>query len=147
MTPFQIGSYVSWELYPQVKVSLDSRYEVAYPEHLVTEHSNFVKARGDQWQELPDRYPTDLVLIPTNAPVHDQIDLLTSQGSNLEPGRVKHAWKVIYRDDSYTILANARSALRLPVVDRRNQALKDRVGEVFSQSLSHWNRLNDSHTR
>ncbi len=143
LTPFQIGAYVSWELYPQVKVSLDSRYEVAYPDHLVTEHADFIKARGDQWQNLPNHYPTDLVLIPTSAPVHDHIDKLTSQASNLEPDQLKQAWKVVYRDDSYTILANERSAHQLPDVDRRNQVLKDRVGEVFSQSLSHWNHATE----
>src|SRR5262249_5369267 len=32
MVPFRIGAYVSWKLYPAVKVSVDSRYEVAYPD-------------------------------------------------------------------------------------------------------------------
>lgn len=73
-------------------MSLDSRYEVAYPDHVVTEHVDFAKAHGDQWHELPDRYPTDLVLIPTNAPAHDHIDQITTQVSNViltqvDPGK------------------------------------------------------------
>ena len=35
MVPFRQGAYVSWRLYPAVKVSLDSRYEVAYPDAVV----------------------------------------------------------------------------------------------------------------
>ena len=31
-TPFAWGSYVSWRLYPNIKISMDGRYETAYPE-------------------------------------------------------------------------------------------------------------------
>src|SRR5262249_39408946 len=35
MVPFRLGAYVSWKLYPAVKVSLDSRYEEVFSDEIV----------------------------------------------------------------------------------------------------------------
>jgi hypothetical protein len=70
MTPFRVGAYVSWKLYPAVKVGLDSRYEVAYPDAVVRQVFDFYGARGD-WRSTLRDFTTDAVLIPTDAPVSE----------------------------------------------------------------------------
>jgi hypothetical protein len=45
MAPFEYGAYVTWKLYPAVRVAVDSRYEVAYPGWWVDEMFRFYQAR------------------------------------------------------------------------------------------------------
>jgi hypothetical protein len=103
LVPFEVGGYVSWMLYPHVKVSLDSRYEVAYPPALLGEHTEFYRA-GRDWHAILDRYPTDLALVPVGWPVDAKM-------------RDEAAWSLVYRDDAYELFA--RPGLDLPHVDRR----------------------------
>lgn len=140
LTTFQDGSFVSWQLYPHVKVSLDSRYEVAFDDSLVQQHVNFGKVRGPQWWQVLQQYPTDLALIPTNDPVYQHLDQLQQVGLNSDSPipDLEHNWQIIYRDDSYVILASDHWAERLPVVDKTNQELPNRVDQVFSKAVSHW---------
>ncbi len=140
ITPFQYGSYISWRMFPQVKVSLDSRYEVAYQEHVLAEHVQFTKAQGDHWWALLDQYPTDLALIESTAPVVAQLDKLSTAYSTENPPPTREPWEIVYRDDSYVILASQTWAEKLPRVDRRQQHLADRVDEAFSMATSHWYR-------
>jgi len=72
MTPFLYGAYVSWRLYPAVKVSLDSRYEVAYPMELLPENLEFYSAKPG-WRRTLEKYATDAVLAPRNAPVGQEL--------------------------------------------------------------------------
>jgi len=108
MTPFSEGAYVSWELGPAVKVSMDSRFEVAYKPGLLEEQTAFYRAQ-EGWQQVLDRYPTDAVLVRRTEPV---APLLIQM-----PG-----WTRVYEDDSYAIVA--RSDLHLPVVDRTGEPLE-----------------------
>jgi hypothetical protein len=103
--PFEYGAYVSWMLYPSIKVSLDSRYEVAYPTTLLDEHLELYRAQPG-WRVILTRYPTDAVLVPRGTPVE------ASLGADTE-------WPRVYEDDAYTIFA--RSQLGLPFVDLRGQ--------------------------
>ncbi len=68
MTPFAHGAYVSWKLHPAVRVSMDTRYEAAYPPALVAEHFRFYAA-APGWQATLTAYPTDIVLVPRSAAV------------------------------------------------------------------------------
>ncbi|HVI07485.1 MAG TPA: hypothetical protein VND65_04240 [Candidatus Binatia bacterium] len=68
MTPFRLGAYASWKLYPAVKVSLDSRYEVAFPDDVVKSVFDFYEARPD-WRKTLEAFPTDAVLVPVDAPI------------------------------------------------------------------------------
>jgi hypothetical protein len=113
MTPFTLGGYVSWECYPRVKVSIDGRYEVAYPPALLGELIDCYAGRGD-WMKTLERYPTDIVLI------HDPSPLRT-----LLPQRTK--WDCIYRDDAYSLWA--RPGLTLPHEDHRGERIAGTVAE------------------
>jgi hypothetical protein len=125
MVPFRPGAYVSWKLYPNAKVSIDSRYEVAYPNDWVERVFQFYEGRRGEalggethepetrevradggWRETLDAYPTDLVLAPKSAPV---LPLLYEVG-----------WKPVYIDAQFELAA--RPGLSLPAVDRSSEA-------------------------
>lgn len=101
MVPFRAGAYVSWKLYPAVRVSIDSRYEVAYPDAWV-ERSFLFYDGGAGWQSTLTAYPTDLVLTRKTARVQSLL-----QGLN---------WHSVYTDAEFELLA--RPGLTLPVMDR-----------------------------
>ena len=72
LVPFRLGAYVSWKLYPEVKVSLDGRYEEVYSAQVMREIFNFYEA-GLGWRATLDAYPTDAVLAPRDSPVCDKM--------------------------------------------------------------------------
>ena len=103
MTPFHCGAYVTWELYPAVKVSLDGRYEVAFAEQVFPDHQRFYEALPG-WQAILQAYEHDLILVPRDSPVARlwvDADQPPVQG-----------WQVVYRDESFEMLA--RDGLELP---------------------------------
>jgi hypothetical protein len=104
MVPFDAGAYVTWKLHPAVKVSFDSRFEAAYPPGLLEEHQTFYDV-GPGWETILGKYPTDAVLIPTEAPVAKHLGDL--------------GWSRTYQDDFYAVFA--RAGTTLPVVDDRGQ--------------------------
>lgn len=102
MTPFDEGAYVSWKLYPNVRISMDSRYEVAYPEWMMT-RNQLAYDTGD-WRTFVDAYPADVILARRNSPLESSL---------------AHSWTRVYRDGAYCLYA--RSGLNLPAVDRGDQ--------------------------
>jgi hypothetical protein len=100
MVPLRQGAYVSWKLYPAVKVSLDSRYEVAYSDAIVKQIFDFYEGRPD-WRSTLREFPTNAVLIPTDAPI-----LRLMQSTD---------WRPVYTDQQFQIYARPDS--RLPAQD------------------------------
>jgi len=94
MVWFNHGAYVSWRMFPRVKVSLDGRYEVAYPHGAVEESVAFFNAE-ESWRETLEKYPTDMVLAPASTAICD-----TMQNA-IENGEL--SWKAIYQDASFVI--------------------------------------------
>ena len=80
--------------------SVDSRYEVAFPNWWVEETFRFYSAKPG-WESTLERYPTSLVLAARTSPV---ASLIGAQG-----------WKRIYTDGAFEIYA--RRGLDLPVAD------------------------------
>jgi hypothetical protein len=119
MTPFGVGAYVTWHLYPEVKVGLDSRYDVAFPTEQADEAMRVFAGQTDApdaWLAFMDRFPTDLILVRPVMPLHDQI--MDHVGSAPQP-----AWVEVYRDDAYALFGRPEVAESLPRVDRRGEAL------------------------
>ena len=83
-TPFAWGSYVSWRLYPKVKISMDGRYETTYPESTFEINNDFYDHKGD-WLRLCRQFKVDYVIL----------DL---QGEQLRPEAVQAA--------GYTLITN-----------------------------------------
>lgn len=98
MVPYDWGAYVMWRLGPAVKISMDSRYEVAYPPWRLDEDDQFYFARPG-WQEILEKYPTDLVLVPGDFPIVKQL--------GVHPG-----WRRIYEDPQFVMFA--KQGLDLP---------------------------------
>jgi hypothetical protein len=115
MVPFEAGAFVSWKLYPAVKVSCDGRYEVAFPPAQVQELWDFY-ARQRNWQQTLRRYPPDVVFVPRNNPLENLLEQTTTTDS-------KTLWTLVYRDDGYSLYARQDIASRLPVVDRSGQPM------------------------
>jgi hypothetical protein len=107
LTPFSAGAFVTWELYPAVRVSLDGRYEVAYEPELLDQHLEFYRAEG-AWERLIEDPPADAILALANAPVVAALEQ-------------HEGWRRVYRDDAYEVFARAHSAL--PAEDRRGEQL------------------------
>ena len=105
MVPFQHGAYVSWKLYPAVKVSVDSRYEVAYSDEWVDRMFRFYAAEPG-WRETLTAYATDLVLVPRITPVARMIQ----QGD----------WQIVYEDREFEIFA--RPGLTLSFTDHTSES-------------------------
>jgi hypothetical protein len=110
MTPFDAGAFVSWKLYPAVKVGMDSRYEVAYPAAAADE--NFALYTGEPgWQEVLEKYATHAVLVPSWSPLNAHL-------ADLAP-----SWRRVYVDDGYAIFARDGFGDGLPVVDRAGEQI------------------------
>jgi hypothetical protein len=107
MVPFRAGAYASWKLYPSVKVSVDSRYEVAYPETWVEQTFRFYGA-GDDWRETLDAYGTDLALVPKAAPVRPLIQ--------------QSGWMAVYVDDEFELYA--KPGIQLPTLDATGRTIR-----------------------
>jgi hypothetical protein len=96
MTPFRLGAYVSWKLFPAVKISFDSRYEVAYPEQVTKDIFDFYDA-SSTWNDVLRKYPTDLVLVPEESAIAALIR--------------ESDWKRIYRDQQFAVYARPGYAI------------------------------------
>ena len=102
MTPFRVGAYVSWKMYPDVKVSMDSRFEVAYPYEAVQENTAFYNG-ASSWHEISQRYGTDGLLVPNWAMVKIYLDEKPT------------TWKLIYKDGAYSLYMTEDTAAGYPV--------------------------------
>jgi hypothetical protein len=63
VVPFSWGSYSSWRLYPHIKVSIDGRYEAAYPESTFAMNQDFVRRRGADWDRILKQHPVDFIIL------------------------------------------------------------------------------------
>ena len=89
--PFAWGSYVSWRLYPNVKISMDGRYETTYPESTFKLNNDFYDHRGD-WLRLCREFKVDYVIL----------DL---QWERLRPEELEAAgYALIWKEDSVSAL-------------------------------------------
>jgi hypothetical protein len=98
-TPLWWGSYLTWELYPSIRVSMDGRNISLYPDRMVIENFDFyLKNASEADVEVPLRYATDFVLVPADSPVM----------SRLETDR---RWRLAFRDPDAALFARSDSAL------------------------------------
>jgi hypothetical protein len=132
ITPFNHGAYLSWTLFPRVRVSLDGRYEVAYQPQVMEDHHQLFDG-GPEWAELLEKYPSDAVLVEQASGLRPMLDVFRYRANGQELP-TKNAWRICYEDDAFIILAAAHCAL--PTVDRRGQPLIDGAWQAFSPEYS-----------
>jgi hypothetical protein len=104
--PLWWGSYITWQLYPAVRVSMDGRNISLFSDRMVVENFDFyLKDAATVDAEAPARYDTSLLLIPTDSPVLSRIET---------DGR----WRQVFRDDDAALFVRAgaeyRSAFNRP---------------------------------
>lgn len=98
-TPFAWGSYLSWRLYPGIKISMDGRYEAAYPESTFALNNDFFDHTGD-WFRICREYKVDYVIL----------DLQTER---LRPeDLIGKGYVLIWKDDSVSALLALPEHLR-----------------------------------
>jgi hypothetical protein len=103
--PFHAGAYLSWALRSAVRVSIDGRWEAAYPPALLTQHVEFFSALDD-WASIRARFPTDVVVAERHEPV---VEAMLAEG----------LWPLVYQDDGWAVFV--RPGLTLPISDRRGE--------------------------
>ncbi len=129
--PFNSGAYVSWKLFPAVKISIDSRYEVAFPPGAIEEEAAFYSAE-DGWEAIPKKYDTKAILVPTSLPVAkfmlESNEARRARGELKEVGEgeleTKFPWSLVYTDNSFSIYIAEEFAADFPLVDRTNQLIE-----------------------
>jgi hypothetical protein len=68
--PLWWGAYTTWKLYPSVRVSMDGRNVSLFSDEMVLENLRFYLDEASHVDiDAPSRYPTDFLLVPTDAPV------------------------------------------------------------------------------
>jgi hypothetical protein len=110
MVPFGTGAFVSWRLYPAVRVSIDSRYEVAYPAGTLEESVRFYRAKDD-WAVTLAKYRTDAVLLPWWSPLAEPL-------ANAPDYTGSTGWRKVYKDDAYAVYVRRGLAHHYPSIDR-----------------------------
>jgi hypothetical protein len=120
MVPFAAGAFISWKLYPYVKVSMDSRFEVAYHYESVAENINFYAAKKD-YLNIPLKYETDAILVPNWRKIKMELEKTTSKTNNTT---LLKRWVQVYTDAAYSIYMNPKIAVRYPIVDSTHVTIK-----------------------
>jgi hypothetical protein len=100
LVPFNYGAFVLWKLHPNVKVSLDSRYEVAYPAEVFDDQFKLYMG-AENWRELLKKYNPDFILTRTVLPLSKNIHQLRD-------------WSLVYYDANWEIFA--KNDIDLPLV-------------------------------
>ena len=108
--PFHAGAYVSWQQAPAIRVSIDGRWEAAYPPELLDEHVRFFDAL-DGWPAVRASYPPDVVIAERAQPV---VGAMVAEGQ----------WPLVYQDDGWVVFA--RPGLALQARDRRGETVTGR---------------------
>jgi hypothetical protein len=62
VVPFSWGSYAAWRLYPDVKISMDGRYETTFPESTFLMNEDFYNKRGD-WTKVLRDHKVDYIIL------------------------------------------------------------------------------------
>lgn len=91
LTCFEWAAYVSWRLSPAVKVSFDSRYEVAYPPGAL-ERDKAIYAAAPGWPQLLLEYGTTAAIVQRDQPLAAAL-----------PGPT--GWRRVYRDEVFEVWA------------------------------------------
>jgi len=92
---FGWGEYLIFELAPESRVFIDSRYDMVYPQPVIADYLDFFLVRPRAAAVL-DGYPHDFVLLRVTSPCYGFM--------MAQPG-----WRLIYRDQLAALFARADS--------------------------------------
>lgn len=92
---FGWGEYLIFHLAPESKVFVDSRYDMVYPQKVLTDYLDFLLVNPHAAAVL-DAYPHDFVLLRTASPGY--------RFMMAQPG-----WRMVYQDETAALFARAGS--------------------------------------
>ncbi|MGH9387173.1 MAG: hypothetical protein ACRD2N_23125 [Vicinamibacterales bacterium] len=97
-TPLWWGAFITWELYPDLRVSMDGRNISLFSPDVVEESLRFYSDSATRRDlDTPLKYATDLLLVPADRPV-------------VELARHDARWKEIFTDRQSSLFVRADSA-------------------------------------
>jgi hypothetical protein len=89
--PLWWGSYITWELFPAARVSMDGRNISLFPDNMVAENLRFYSSNiAEADVNAPFGYDTDFLLVPADRPV-------------LKLVRADDRWQKIFTDPDSTL--------------------------------------------
>ncbi len=86
LAPFELGSYVSYKLYPDNLIYMDGRYEEVYYPKTLEDLMDFCNKRKG-WRKVLDNYDTEIVLVERIDPAYDAM-LEVSDWKNVYNGEL-----------------------------------------------------------
>jgi hypothetical protein len=97
-TPLWWGSYITWEMYPDVRVSMDGRNISLFPREMVEENLRFYSGESSRADlEAPLQYDTDLLLVPADRPILNLV-------------RGDQRWRAVFSDGQSWLFVRSDSA-------------------------------------
>jgi hypothetical protein len=114
--PLAWGAYITWELYPAVRVSMDGRNVSLFSDEMVLENLKFyTDDPSDADTDTPLRYATDFLLVPREAPVLSRLVADTR-------------WRRVYADGDSVLFEHADAgATRPELILARRASINQRV--------------------
>ncbi|MCI0744070.1 MAG: hypothetical protein L0Y58_01575 [Verrucomicrobia subdivision 3 bacterium] len=100
--PFMWGSYAGWRLHPKIKVSIDGRYEAAYPESTFAINHDFFHKRCPEWDRLLLNHQVDFIIL--------DLQLCALRPEDLAPKGFSLIW---YHHGASALLASHKHAASL----------------------------------
>ena len=119
MTPFPVGEFTYWNLYPKFKISLDGRFEEVYSvEHYKNQY---------RFYKLP---------MPNAVDYAEQLNanfILANQGfANRELFENSPHWQIVYTDFSFVIFAHKNTLAHKPVIATPPSKNSYTIGDFFT---------------
>lgn len=102
--PFRWGSYAAWRLAPEIKVSMDGRYEETYPDETFEMNHALFYRDGANWDELLRRYRVDFIIVDLRVTRLQPDDLLS------------HGYEAVWSDETAALLARRETTPGLRAV-------------------------------
>ncbi|HUJ72720.1 MAG TPA: hypothetical protein VLZ30_10775 [Verrucomicrobiae bacterium] len=121
--PFRWGSYASWRLAPRIKVSIDGRYEEAYPDTTFEMNRAFFYQDGANWDQLLRQHRVDFIILELRTTRLRPDDLLAR---GYEEVRVDATAALFARHELAPALQETAARLSPPTRDLLDPHLADR---------------------
>lgn len=94
LSPFDMGSYLAYKLYPNILIYMDGRYEEVYFDETKELLDNFYNVQKDGYKILSGDSKPDFIVVPANALINDYLVTLDN-------------YKLIYSDENEFLYSSA----------------------------------------
>ncbi len=92
---FNPSTYVIWHVSPEIKVSIDTRREMAYSQEIYGLNIRYMLGIGS-WADLLDKHPTDVAIVERLSATDNLMQL-------------RPDWTLVYQEDRFNLFARTGS--------------------------------------